>query len=161
MSRFLFINRRIELLSFCKTEKDIEFLDTLFLIFHQIFLYRLQNIELDLSQYTYLKADKIDSFEESYQMTLYMAYQNIINSTLSESILEKNFSIFNSYEKISFSSFVQIAQQKIPWFDILQFWILLKEQDPDEKLSLDMRLIEDFTLTPEWFEYMDSERGKI
>ena len=114
MSRFLFIKNKIEFLKFCKTKKDIEFLDTLFLIFHQIFLYRLNDIELDLSQYTYLKADKIDSFEEAYQMTLYMAYQNIINSTLSESILEKNFSLFSSYEKISFSSFAQIAQQKIP-----------------------------------------------
>lgn len=158
MSNYSFHSRKSELLKFCKTEQNIEFLETLYLIFHQIFLYRLTDIVLDISQYEYLKPEKIDSFEESYQMTLYTSYRNIIHSTLSDSILEKYFVLFNSYEKMSFASFAQIAKEKIPEFDALEFWKFLDKQEPSEKHCLDMRLIEDFTLTEEWYQYMETQK---
>ncbi|MDD2693370.1 MAG: hypothetical protein PHY14_00380 [Candidatus Gracilibacteria bacterium] len=159
MSRHSFHSKNPNLLKLCKTEKNIEFLETLYLVFHQIFLYRLTGIELDISRYEHLKSEKIDSFEKSYQMTVYTIYQNIINSILSDGILEKNFHLFNSYEKISFASFVQIAKEKISEFDVLEFWKFLDNQEPSEKQCLDMRLIEDFTLSQEWYEYMETQKN--
>lgn len=119
MSNYSFHSRKSELLKFCKTEQNIEFLETLYLIFHQIFLYRLTDIVLDISQYEYLKPEKIDSFEESYQMTLYTSYRNIIHSTLSDSILEKYFVLFNSYEKCLLHLLLRLQKKR---FQNLMHW---------------------------------------
>lgn len=158
MSRFLFTSSDKELVKIFGNQENIAFLDTLFLIFHQIFLYRLQDVVLDEKEYGYLMHPEAQSFREIQESTLYYCYKNIIDSVLSDSVLQEYFQEYNSYEKISFWNFVHVARVKIGDFSASDFWILLKNQKKEDILSLDARLIDDFSLTEECYEYMN-QRG--
>ena len=100
MNPFFFVDNSEKLLSKCHSMENLIFLDTITLLFHQIFLYRLQDIELNISLYNKPEIKNTDNWNESYQMTIFTCYQNIINTVLSDSILKDHFSLFNSYHKI-------------------------------------------------------------
>ncbi len=155
MWSFFFIYNSEKLLDRYHTVENLIFLDTITLLFHQIFLYRLQDIKLDISFYNQPEIRNTDSWEESYQMTIFTCYQHIINTVLSDNILRDHFSIFNSYDKISWDSFIKLAICQIPDFSPVDFYELLEWQNKSDMTALSMRLMADFWLSEAYVSYMD------
>lgn len=145
-----------KLRALCWTKEGFQFAASLYLVFHQIFLYRLKDIELDINKYKqYHPLTDISNFDESYRFTLYTVYQNIISTVENDWVLKENFHIFNSYEKISFEAYSILIRKKIPDFQDSQLFQILQNQTFEEITAFDMRLIADFGLTEEWVNYMN------
>lgn len=160
MNPFFFVDNSEKLLSKYHSMENLIFLDTITLLFHQIFLYRLQDIELDISLYNKPEIKNTDNWNESYQMTIFTCYQNIINTVLSDSILKDHFSLFNSYHKIWWDSFIRLATYKVSDFSIIDFYELLEQQDKSNLSALSMRLMADFWLTETYISYMSMKYKK-
>lgn len=158
---FFFVNNLENLLDRYHTVENLMFLDTITLLFHQIFLYRLQNIRLDISSYNLPEVSNTDGWEESHQMTLFRCYQDIVNTVLSDNILRDHFSVFNSYEKISWDSFIELAVCQIPDFSSVDFYELLEWQKWSDMTALSMRLMADFWLSEAYISYMDLKYKNI
>ena len=158
MSRMIFeYSEKLKMM--CWTEEGFQFVSSLYLVFHQIFLYRLKDIELDIGKYKhYRPVADISNFDEGYRVTLYTVYQNIISTVESDQALKKDFNAFNSYEKISFESFLILVRKKIPEFQGKQLFQILRNQTLEEVTAFDMRLIADFALTEEWVDCMNGWR---
>lgn len=126
------------------TQEEEDFFDTLLLIFHQIFLFRIKDIHLS-----------IENPSNSHESLLVQIQSNIRKYPY----LVDNSILFNTYEKITFENFIKLLEWQISWITADILYSILESQE--EKSALIMRLMADFEISEKWYEYMEKKYGRL
>ncbi len=145
-----------------QTTENISLLRDTYNVFQWIFCHRF--LEQDLAP-AFGSPDliaKIDADLMASSMNQYRwANLKIIILTIKKySHLEENFLLYNSYEKISWETFIAVVKEIIPNFDSLEFGILLEKFFQKDDSPLGSRFLFDFHNTHEWFEHMNNRMSK-
>ena len=160
MFLFLFDDPRFHELA--QNEENISLLRDTYNVFQWIFCHRF--LEEDLihafGSPNSIGTVDMDTTMNSVDQYRWASLKIIILTIKKYPHLEESFCLYNSYEKISWETFITVVREIIPNFDSLQFGILLETFFQKDDSPLGARFLFDFRNTDEWFEYMNHLMGQ-